>query len=215
MIFTWQLAERFVSRYGSWAWKLFKAQYAPELPIKKEPLDPPLGPTTGIICFKVKNYTKPIKCAHKSGEGVKKPLKLVDGHRQKIKCKLIRVAGAAMVLPLLLFDHAVAQAPTFDFHSEVSRLQNASGCSHSLLSIKEVCSGDLDMIRLKAVMQDLPLGLLGQESNMYFIVDSGASRTSTFDSRDFVPGSLKLFEKPPVLTGISGSLEIKGQGDKT
>jgi len=48
---------------------------------------------------------------------------------------------------------------------------------------------------------------------MYFIVDSGASRTSTFDPKDFVPSSLKLFEKPPVLTGISGSLEIKGQGD--
>jgi len=28
MIFTWWIAERFVHQYGSWAWKLFKAQYA-------------------------------------------------------------------------------------------------------------------------------------------------------------------------------------------
>jgi len=57
MIFTWQLAERFVSRHGSWAWKLFKVHYAPDLPFKKEPPDPPLGPTTGIIRFKVKKFT--------------------------------------------------------------------------------------------------------------------------------------------------------------
>jgi len=48
---------------------------------------------------------------------------------------------------------------------------------------------------------------------MYFIVESGALQTSTFDSKDFVPGSLKLSAKPPVLTGISSTLEIKGQGD--
>jgi len=47
---------------------------------------------------------------------------------------------------------------------------------------------------------------------MVFIVDSGASRTSTFEQRDFVPGTLKLYAKPPVLTGISGTLEIKGEG---
>ncbi len=214
MIFTWQIAERFVSRHGSWAWKLFKVHYAPDLPFKKEPLDSPLGPTTGIVCFKVKKYTKPTKCAHKSGEGVKKPLKPVHGHRQKDKCRLYSIAGAALS-PLLLFNCAVAQVPTFEFHSEVDRIQTASDCYHGFLSIKDISSDNLDMIRLQAVMPELPQGLLGHESNMHFIVDSGASKTSTFDSRDFVPGSLKLFERPPVLTGISGSLEIKGQGDIT
>jgi len=70
------------------------------------------------------------------------------------------------------------------------------------------------MLHLRAVMQDIPQGLLGEkEDRMNFIVDSGASRTSTFECKDFVPGSLKLFDRPPVLTGISGTLEIKGEGD--
>jgi len=33
------------------------------------------------------------------------------------------------------------------------------------------------------------------------------------DQRDFVPGILKLYEKPSVLTGISRTLVIKGEGD--
>jgi len=63
-----------------------------------------------------------------------------------------------------------------------------------------------------AGMQILPTGLLSCEESMVFIIDSGASRTSTFDQRDFVPGTLKLYAKPPVLTGVSGTLEIKGEG---
>ena len=58
----------------------------------------------------------------------------------------------------------------------------------------------------------LPTGLLSCEESMVFIVDSGASRTSTFEERDFVPGMLKLYAKPPILTGVSGTLEIKGEG---
>jgi len=144
MIFTWQIAERFVSRHGSWAWKLFKVHYAPDLPFKTEPPDPPLGPTTGIICFKVKKFTKPTKRTHKSGEGVKKPLKPVHGRRWKDKRRLCRIAGVALS-PFLLFNRAVAQVPTFDFHSEVD-IQTASDCYHGFLSIKEVSSDDLDMI---------------------------------------------------------------------
>jgi len=63
-----------------------------------------------------------------------------------------------------------------------------------------------------AGMQMLPTGLLSCEESMVFIVDSGVSRTSTFDQRDFVPGMLKLYAKPPVLTGVSGTLESKGGG---
>jgi len=192
---------------------LFKAHYAPDLPFKKEPPDPPLGPTTGIVRFKVKRVTKPTKRAHKSGEGVKKPLKPVHGCRRKDKRRLCKIARVALS-PLLLFNRAVAQVPTFDFHSKVD-IQTENDCYHGFLSINEVDSNGLDMIRLQAVMPDLPQGLLGHDSNMHFIIDSGASKTSTFDSRDFAPGSLKLFERPPVLTGISGSLEIKGQGDIT
>jgi len=45
MIFTWHIAERFVHCwYGLWAWELFKAQYAPELLIKKRPPNSPPKP---------------------------------------------------------------------------------------------------------------------------------------------------------------------------
>ena len=63
-----------------------------------------------------------------------------------------------------------------------------------------------------AGIQMLPTGLLSHEESMVFIVDLGASRTSTFDQREFVPRMLKLYAKPPVLTGVNGTLEIKGEG---
>jgi len=86
--------------------------------------------------------------------------------------------------------------------------------SHGLISINDICLDSQDMIHLKAVMEDIPQGLLGQGGDsINFIVDSGASMTSTFDTKDFVEGSLKLFDRPPVLTGISGTVEIKGQGE--
>jgi len=49
IIFTWQIAERLVHQYGLWVWKCFKAQYAPELPIQKEPLNPPPKPIKGVV----------------------------------------------------------------------------------------------------------------------------------------------------------------------
>jgi len=62
-------------------------------------------------------------------------------------------------------------------------------------------------------IQMLPTGLLSYEESTVFIIDLGASRTSTFKKRDFVPGMLKLYTKLPVLKGVSGTLEIKGEGD--
>ena len=63
-----------------------------------------------------------------------------------------------------------------------------------------------------AGMQMRPTGLLSCDENMVFIVDLGASRTSTFEQSNFVPGMLKLYAKPSVLTGVSGTLEIKAEG---
>jgi len=59
----------------------------------------------------------------------------------------------------------------------------------------------------------IPAQLLTCEEDMVFIVDSGASRMSTFEKSDFVEGSLQEFKRPLMLTGISSSLEIKGEGD--
>ena len=120
------------------------------------------------------------------------------------------MAGLTALSPLMLQQHAVAQVPTFHFHGSRNSLRE---CGHGLISIRDVKMQDPDMIRIKAVMQDLPQGLLSCDDTMDFIVDSGASKTSTFDSKDFVPGMLKLFDKPPVLTGIAGVVEIKGEGE--
>jgi len=157
------------------------------LPIKWKPPNPPLCPSSGMIHeTKQKRQTKPVK--HKHGQGVKKPLKPVNGQKRKVKCNLHSFAMAAVLSPTLLFNMAIAQVPTFDFHSEITRIQDASSVAQGYLSIRDISPNDQDMVRLKAVMKDIPQGLLGSEDNMYFIVDSGASRTSTFDPKDFVPG---------------------------
>ena len=104
-----------------------------------------------------------------------------------------------------------AQVPEFKFKGfGAMDVPQGIGNPCGLITIKNV---ELqERVNLQAT-QMLPTGLLSCEDSMIFIVDSGASRTSTFSKEDFVPGTLKLFEKPPVLTGISGSLEIKGEGD--
>jgi len=76
--------------------------------------------------------------------------------------------------------------------------------SYGLICIKDV--GLQGGVNPMVGMQMLPTGLLSCEESMVFIVDSGASRTSTFVQRDFVPGTLKLYAKLPVLTGVSGTL---------
>jgi len=50
------------------------------------------------------------------------------------------------------------------------------------------------------------------EESIVYIVHLGDSRTSTFEQRYFVPGTLKLYAKPPVLTGVGRTLIIKGGG---
>jgi len=210
MVYTWRIAERYRQRFG--AWKLVKANFA-VLPTNREPPDPPLKPTSGERREKKKRRPKQHKCAHKQGQGVKKPLKPVHGRKRKVKRNLTKMA-AAVLSPALLFQIAAAKVPTFDFHSEITRMQSGCKGSHGLISINDICLDSQDMKRLKAVMEDIPQGLLGQGGDsINFIVDSGASMTSTFDVKDFVEGSLKLFDRPPVLTGISGTVEIKGQGE--
>jgi len=67
----------------------------------------------------------------------------------------------ALLTPLMLQKQAMAQVPTFKFRLEVSRVQSESHCSKGYLSIRNVSLQDQDMVRLQAVMQDLPQGLLG------------------------------------------------------
>ena len=88
--------------------------------------------------------------------------------------------------------------------------ESCTSTPFGLICIKDV--GIQGRVNPMAGMQMLPTGLLSCEESMVFIVDSGASRTLTFEERDFVPGTLKLYMKPPVLTGVRGTLEIKGEG---
>jgi len=193
IVFTWQIDECYVQWCG--AWKLVKANFA-VLPIMRKPPDPPLGPAKMTVHKPEKKHPKP-KSAHKSGQGVKKPLKPVNGHKQKVKCNLCRLAAAAVLLPMLLFEQAVAQVPTFEFHSEITRSKCHSSCEHGYLSIREVSLENQDMVHLWAVMQEILQGLFGeQEAGIHFIVDSGASRTSTFDSRILCLAHLNCLQNP-------------------
>jgi len=49
---------------------------------------------------------------------------------------------AAVLSPTLLFNLAVAQVPTFDFHSVISRMQCDSTSAHGYLSIRDVSQDD-------------------------------------------------------------------------
>ena len=88
--------------------------------------------------------------------------------------------------------------------------ESCTSTPFGLICIKDV--GIQGRVNPMTGMQILPTGLLSCEESMVFIIDLGASRTSTFDQRDFVPGTLKLYAKPLVLTGVSRTLEIKGEG---
>ena len=194
MVYTWQIAECFVQCIG--AWRLVKANFA-VLPTNWKPPDPPLKPTSGARNeTKEKRRPKPTRCAHKQGQGVKKPLKPVHGSKGRVK----HMVSAALSQALLL-QVAAAKVPMFEFHSDLRRMEESCSGSHGLLSISDVCLDSQDMVQLKAVIQDIPQGLLGQErdSSINFIVDSGASMTSTFDSKHFVQGSLKLFDHQYIL----------------
>jgi len=65
----------------------------------------------------------------------------VNGCKQKVKHNLCRFVTAAVHFPMLLLEQAVAQVPTFEFHSEISRLKCTGSCEHGYLSIREVKPG--------------------------------------------------------------------------
>jgi len=73
-------------------------------------------------------------------------------------------------------------------------MQCASSSEYGYLSIRDISlENQEDMIHLRSVMQEFPQGLLGKyEHTINFIIDTGASRVSTFDTRDLVLGSLKI-----------------------
>jgi len=56
----------------------------------------------------------------------------------------------ALLTPLMLEKHALAEVPTFEFRNEVSRVQPESHCSKGYLSIRNVSLQDQDMVRLQA-----------------------------------------------------------------
>jgi len=66
-----------------------------------------------------------------------------------------------LLMPLMLQEEALAHVPTFEFRSEVLRVQPERQCSKGYLSMYNVSLPDQDMVRQQAVMQDLPQGLLG------------------------------------------------------
>jgi len=50
------------------------------------------------------------------------------------------------------------------------------------------------MLRLQRVLAEQPQGLLTKDGSMQFIIDSGATNTTTFDEKDFKLATLQRFK---------------------
>jgi hypothetical protein len=126
-----------------------------------------------------------------------------------------------LLLMGLLAANAISndQVPTFELLSDINgrslRSKLRSSCDAcGFLQTTQLDPASEDMTRLRRVLAMEPSGLLNKEDSLVFIVDTGASASTTFDQRDFKPGSLKLFqpgERAP-MQGIAGNIAIEGEG---
>jgi hypothetical protein len=71
---------------------------------------------------------------------------------------------------------------------------------------------ELDRVRLRKVLREIPQGLLGAGDSFELIFDTGCTKTSTGFVEDFVVGTLEDLSTPIHMNGIAGGLEIKQQG---
>jgi hypothetical protein len=71
-----------------------------------------------------------------------------------------------------------------------------------------------DMARLRRVLEDnyQYQGLMSVDDSFELILDTGCTRSSTFDQDDFIPGTLKPLEQPLVIDGIAGGLTVTHEG---
>jgi len=99
---------------------------------------------------------------------------------------------------ILLRKQAAAQVPDFEFKIWDIKCITKYGYPVSQVQVIHVLGCGYTRatrVNLRAGMQMLPKDLLSCEESMVFIIDSGVSRTSTFHHKDFVPGTLRLYEK--------------------
>jgi hypothetical protein len=67
-------------------------------------------------------------------------------------------------------------------------------------------------LRLRKLVADEPLGLLGQGGDFQLIVDTGCTKTGTAFIDDFQPGTLHDLPQPIRMDGIAGGLTITQEG---
>jgi len=135
------------------------------LPANQKPPDPPLKPTSGEQCTtRKKRCPKQHKCNEKQGQGVKKPSQSMV--KRQVKHNLTKMAAAALS-PALLLQIVAAKVPTFDFQSEITRMQSGCNCSNVLISISDICLDSQDMICLRAGNARSPTGFAWGKSRQY------------------------------------------------
>jgi len=72
----------------------------------------------------------------------------LNGQKQNFKYKPTKMAAAALFSALLI-QIAAAKVSTFDFHSEITRMQSGCNNSHGLIFISDISLHSQDMICLK------------------------------------------------------------------
>jgi len=136
------LADSWAIQAIFWAWKLVKANF-PVLPTSWKPSDPCVKPTSSKQCKTKKRCPKTTQCLHKQ-----ETLLPLNGQKQNFKYKLTKMAAAALFSALLI-QIAAAKVSTFDFHSEITRMQSGCNDSHGLIFISDISLHSQDMICLK------------------------------------------------------------------
>jgi len=80
-----------------------------------------------------------------------------------------------------------SESSTSECRPSVIHSESGRSTPYGLICTKDVGIQEKQGVNPRAGIQMLPTGLLSCEESMVLIADSGASRTSIFNHRDFVP----------------------------
>jgi len=187
MVFMHRIATRWVLH--GWDWNFLKPDMKQWFPSLKKPPDP--FPTSNRKDRKVrKSHTR-------------------FSQANRLLClSLLTAEGIGRETPEFELTGSFG---TQDLRKKLHRYSDTCG----FLQSTSITPDSDDMLRLRAVLQDLPASLSSEAESMLFVADTGATATTTYDESDFKPGSIRKFqpgEKPP-MQGIAGDIPIVGEGD--
>ena len=116
-----------------------------------------------------------------------------------------------LLLGLKMAAAVVASQPNIDL-VEVGKLRNdlrKYKRNGALLTAKVTPE---DRARLRNVLEDIPMGLLGGTEGFCVVLDTGCTKAATGFEADFIPGTLRDLPEPTMMDGIAGGLVIRQIG---